>query len=193
MECVFTCASSDGLQINTHTNSGHKMLRTGHVCFGAKIRDKEGARKKVQYGGHRPKPVFCLFYVSSKCLGAFRVIFTLFPMIGLFSSVPTHHMYVDLNLRSGSMYGGNTEGYFHVNPKVAYMGKGKFTFLKLVAFYRFHHMCLGANLRAKGRQAGKETQRHKEENSNGFSLSSGQSVCTSALCPFLRCQSQIGL
>ena len=161
------------------------MLRTGHVCFGAKIRDKEDARKKVQYWGHRSKPVHCTFYVSSKLVHS--ELYWLEPCLQMldFSPVcpPTTCILASIPEVTAYMGAKRNGIYIHVNPQVGWLGNDKITCVRLFSLYRLHHMCVGANLRAKGRQAGKETQRHKEENSNGFSLSSGQSICTFACVP----------
>ena len=83
------------------------MLRTRHVCFGAKIRDKESARKKVQHGGHTDPnlPIDCFRFPKNIWVDS-ELHSPSLQWLG-FSPVcpPTHHMCdtfcVGANLRSG--------------------------------------------------------------------------------------------
>ena len=137
--------------------------------------NKGQGRRKKESSVWGPQIQTCPLYVLCFLkMGAFRIILikTLFANTWLFTSVPTHHMYIGINSRSDSIYGCKKKWYIHLNPQVGWLGNDKITCVRLFSLYRLHHICVGANLRGKGRQAGKETQRHKEENSNGFSLSS---------------------
>ena len=160
------------------------MLRTRHVCFGAKIRDKESARKKVPHGGHTDPnlPIDCSrfpknIWVDSE-LHSPSLQWLGFSPVCPPTTCVTHFVLAPIWEVAEKENGGNTERYFHLNGKVASLGKGKFTFVRIVSFYRFHHMCVGANLRAKGRQGREGNPTTREEFQRLFTFLSRQSaVC----------------
>ena len=150
---VFKSVSSDALQAEVQTNSGHKMLRTHpgapRVFWRQNKRGGDARRKKGNPIWGRRMSELYVFQVSWKCMGAFGFMTLL--RLCAWEKVTLH----------------------------------------LSSFSRIAHTCVLAPIwKSGGREAGKEAN---DKNSSGFSLSSSGTAAYISVCPFLGCQSGIGL